>query len=165
MFIFILHNLRTEEDQQTASSSSSSAVKPDLVSTSASIAAKPAAIPVPTTPTTNAEMSVVSKELSPANSTDEFVNARPIDEGLIATVYSFVKKASVVGAVYFVGYMGWSVAWLIGPVILSVIRDQWRRESDRKRNDAKVIAQTDEKRVILARLNDLPSWVSIKNLF
>lgn len=64
------------------------------------------------------------------------------------------------GIVYLVGYMGWSVAWLIGPVILSVIRDQWRRQNDQRRNDAKTIAQADERRVILARLNDLPSWVS-----
>lgn len=105
-------------------------------------------------------MTVVSKEVSPLKPQDEFVNAPPIDEGIIASVYGFVKKAAVVGCVYFVGYMGWSVAWLIGPVILSVIRDQWRKESDRKRNDAKIIAQSDEKRVILARLNDLPSWVS-----
>lgn len=59
--------------------------------------------------------------------------------------------------------MGWSVAWLFGPVILSVIRDQWRRQSDQRRNDAKTIAQTDERKVILARLNDLPSWVRSYN--
>lgn len=106
-------------------------------------------------------MTVASKELTPLKASQtEFVDARPIDEGIISSIYSFVKKAAVVGCVYIVGYMGWSVAWLIGPVILSVVKDQWRKESDRKRNDAKVIAQTDEKRVILARLNDLPSWVS-----
>uniref|UniRef100_A0A336N0L5 CSON008990 protein n=1 Tax=Culicoides sonorensis TaxID=179676 RepID=A0A336N0L5_CULSO len=109
------------------------------------------------------EMTGASKELSPEKSepknSDTFVDARPIDEGIIASVYSFAKKAATVGIVYLVGYMGWSVAWLIGPVILSVIRDQWRRQSDQKRNDAKAIATTDERRVILARLNDLPSWV------
>lgn len=113
-------------------------------------------------PTTNTEMTVASKELSPekVEGNEEFIDARPIDEGIISSVYSFAKKAAAVGVVYFVGYMGWSVAWLIGPVILSVIRDQWRKENDRKRNDAKIIATTDERRVILARLNDLPSWVS-----
>ncbi|XP_063707613.1 extended synaptotagmin-2 isoform X3 [Culicoides brevitarsis] len=105
-------------------------------------------------------MTGASKELSPEKaSNDQFVDARPIDEGIIASVYSFAKKAATVGIVYLVGYMGWSVAWLIGPVILSVIRDQWQRKSDQRRNDAKAIATTDERRVILARLNDLPSWV------
>lgn len=111
-------------------------------------------------------MVAASKELDHLKGSGaQFVDARPIDESIISTVYTFLKKAAVVGCVYFVGYMGWSVAWLIGPVMLSVIRDQWRKESDRKRNDAKVIAQTDEKRVVLARLNDLPSWVrSLKTL-
>lgn len=120
----------------------------------------PPLAPFPTT--TNTEMTVASKEVSPekAEGNEEFVNARPIDEGVISSMYSFAKKAATVGIVYFVGYMGWSVAWLIGPVILSVIRDQWKQQSDRKRNDAKFIATTDERRVILARLNDLPSWVS-----
>lgn len=124
-------------------------------------------------------MTGASKELSPEKvHNEQFVDARPIDEGIISSIYSFVKKAATVGKtnkfninhigykiniklgiVYLVGYMGWSVAWLIGPVILSVIRDQWRRQSDQRRNDAKTIAQADERRVILARLNDLPSWV------
>lgn len=29
-------------------------------------------------------------------------------------VYSIAKKIAAVGIIYFVGYMGWSVAWLIG---------------------------------------------------
>lgn len=110
---------------------------------------------------TKNEMTGASKELSPEKvSNATFVDARPIDEGIISSVYSFAKKAATVGIVYLVGYMGWSVAWLIGPVILSVIRDQWRKQNDQKRSDAKAIATTDERRVILARLNDLPSWVS-----
>ncbi|KOB67290.1 putative ca2+-dependent phospholipid-binding protein synaptotagmin required for synaptic vesicle, partial [Operophtera brumata] len=55
---------------------------------------------------------------------------------------------SVVGAVYLVGYMQWSVAWLITPVILSVLRDQWRKESEYRRNLAKAAAQSSEKDVI-----------------
>lgn len=63
------------------------------------------------------------------------------------------------GAVYLVGYMQWSVAWLIGPVILSVLRDQWRKENEYRRNLAKAAALSSEKDVVLARLDDLPSWV------
>lgn len=66
---------------------------------------------------------------------------------------------SVVGAVYLVGYLQWSVAWLIGPVILSVLRDQWRKESEYRRNLAKAAAQSSEKDVVLAKLDDLPAWV------
>ncbi|XP_026726125.1 extended synaptotagmin-2-A isoform X3 [Trichoplusia ni] len=78
---------------------------------------------------------------------------------VLAMMYRFFKKVSVVGAVYLVGYMQWSVAWLIGPVILSVLRDQWRKESEYRRNLAKAAAQSSEKDVVLAKLDDLPAWV------
>lgn len=67
---------------------------------------------------------------------------------------------SVVGIVYFAGYMQWSVAWFIGPVILFVLRDQWKKTSDRRRAIAKATALASEEDVVLARLNDLPAWVS-----
>lgn len=73
--------------------------------------------------------------------------------------YLFCKQVAIVGAVYLVGYMQWSVAWLIGPVVLSVLRDQWRKENEYRRNMAKAAAQTSEKDVVLARLDDLPAWV------
>nr|XP_022907174.1 extended synaptotagmin-2 isoform X1 [Onthophagus taurus] len=78
---------------------------------------------------------------------------------LKGTVYSILKKASVVGFVYLAGYLQWSVAWLIGPVALLVIRDQYKKESERRRDIAKASALTNEKDVILARIDDLPAWV------
>ncbi|XP_035429623.2 extended synaptotagmin-1 isoform X3 [Spodoptera frugiperda] len=78
---------------------------------------------------------------------------------VLSMIYRFFKKVSVVGAVYLVGYMQWSVAWLIGPVILSVLRDQWRKENEYRRNLAKAAASSSEKDVVLAKLDDLPAWV------
>lgn len=78
---------------------------------------------------------------------------------LISVVYNFFKKVSMVGAVYLIGYMQWSVAWLLCPIIFSVIRDQWRRESELRRSIAKATATTSEKDVVLARIDDLPAWV------
>ncbi|XP_015835626.1 extended synaptotagmin-like protein 2a isoform X1 [Tribolium castaneum] len=78
---------------------------------------------------------------------------------ILSVIFSAVKKASIVGIVYFAGYMQWSVAWFIGPIVLFVIRDQWKKASDRKRNIAKAAALASEKDVVLARLDDLPAWV------
>lgn len=78
---------------------------------------------------------------------------------VLSMIYRFFKKVSVVGAVYLVGYMQWSVAWLIGPVVLSVLRDQWRKENEYRRNLAKAAASSSEKDVVLAKLDDLPAWV------
>lgn len=78
---------------------------------------------------------------------------------VLSVIYRFFKKVAIVGTVYLVGYMQWSVAWLIGPVILSVMRDQWRKENEYRRNMAKTAALSSEKDIVLARLDDLPSWV------
>lgn len=69
-------------------------------------------------------------------------------------------QAAVVGIVFAAGYFNFSVAWFIGPIILSVIRDQWRVKNERKRTMAKIAALSSEKDLVLARVNDLPSWVS-----
>lgn len=55
---------------------------------------------ISSTPTDNKSgaMTGASKELSPEKfSNEQFVDARPIDEGIIASVYSFAKKAATVG--------------------------------------------------------------------
>lgn len=72
---------------------------------------------------------------------------------------SFAKKIATVAAVYLLGYFQFSIAWFVGPIIFSVIRDEWRKEKELKRNIAKAAALVSEKDIILARVDDLPSWV------
>lgn len=99
-------------------------------------------------------MTVASKEkqLDNASSSNS-------EDGVFSIVYATLKKVAVVGAIYFIGYMDWSVAWLITPVIFSVMRDQWKKASNAKRNIAIACAMASEKDVILAKITDLPSWV------
>ncbi|CAH0722662.1 unnamed protein product, partial [Brenthis ino] len=99
----------------------------------------------------NNSMTTNSKFALPVSSDDNM--------SVFSVIYRFFKKVAIVGAVYLIGYMQWSVAWLIGPVILSVMRDQWRKESEYRRNLAKTAATSSEKDIILARLDDLPAWV------
>lgn len=82
------------------------------------------------------------------------------DDSVFTLLYAIFKKVTVVGAVYLVGYMGWSVAWLITPVIFAVTREYWRKTSETRRSIAKASATANEKDVILARINDLPAWVN-----
>lgn len=92
-------------------------------------------------------------------------NSSSSDDGIFTILYSIVKKVTVVGAIYFVGYMNWSVAWLITPIVLAVTREYWRKTSDIKREIAKASAVANEKDVILARIDDLPAWVYNKCQF
>lgn len=56
------------------------------------------------------KMAAASKELSPEKKEENNSDASSIG----AMIYSAVKKIVLVGGIYLVGYMGWSVAWLIG---------------------------------------------------
>ncbi|XP_021706370.1 extended synaptotagmin-2 isoform X2 [Aedes aegypti] len=104
------------------------------------------------------EMTGASKEQNPEKEENAQLQGTTGDN-VGSLLYSFAKKVVTVGIIYFVGYMGWSVAWLITPVLLSVAREQWRNKNETRRNVAKASALASDKEVILARLGDLPAWV------
>lgn len=111
------------------------------------------------------EMAAISKEVSrdePAQLNKPVKNGSSSEnnDSIFSLLYSIAKKVTIVGVIYFVGYMNWSVAWLITPVILAVTREFWQRESEVRRSIAKACATANEKDVILARINDLPAWVN-----
>lgn len=107
----------------------------------------------------NEDMVAASKELA----NDASSKPSTAEDSIFAVLYTVAKKVAIVGSIYFVGYMGWSVAWLIAPVILSVARDRFRKSTEHKRNIAKASAMASEKEVILARIDELPAWVSYTN--
>ncbi|KAK4880110.1 hypothetical protein RN001_008256 [Aquatica leii] len=76
-----------------------------------------------------------------------------------SVVYSALKRIGTVLLIYTVGYLQWSFGWFFGPIILLVIRDQFRKSQDQKRHITKSIALANEEDVILARIDDLPAWV------
>jgi hypothetical protein len=91
--------------------------------------------------------------------TESIVQKKIGGTSILNVLYSFAKKIGTVAIVYLIGYFEFSAAWLIGPVILSVIREEWKKENELRRNVAKAAALCNEKEVILARVDDLPSWV------
>lgn len=114
----------------------------------------------PTAPTSPATAVGNGASANPNAATTTVVKPRTNNEDSIFNVlYSVSKKVAIVGSIYLVGYMGWSVAWLIAPVILSVARDQMAKTSEKKRDVAKASALANEKDVILARIDELPAWV------
>lgn len=109
-------------------------------------------------------MTVASKELpskqdnAKADSSD-IAKSASNDDSIFSIVYSVLKKVVIVGAIYFVGYMGWSMAWLITPIMFSVTREQWKKSSQLKRDISILSAISNERDVILAKITDLPAWV------
>lgn len=108
------------------------------------------------------EMAAASKELSDDVQT-QIVKPKEktsaTTDSIFTILYSIAKKVSIVGAVYLVGYMNWSIAWLITPIVLAVTREYWHKTNEVKREIAKASATANEKDVILARITDLPAWV------
>lgn len=108
--------------------------------------------------TAPSDMAAASKE-APKDVPITVAKAARSDDSIFTLLYSIAKKVSIVGAIYLVGYMNWSVAWLITPVILAVTREYWNKTNETRRAIAKASATANEKDVILARINDLPAWV------
>ena len=81
------------------------------------------------------------------------------------TVFKLIKKFVVksIGwvTIYALGYFEFSVAWLITPLMLTVLRAQWKSDRRHKLSAAREAALTDEKQMIESRIRveDLPSWV------
>lgn len=98
--------------------------------------------------------------LSKDNSADEkIVNKSSLGSDITGIIYSAFKKVLAIGCIYYFGYMQWSVGWFVAPVVFLLMKEQWKENADIKRNNAKTAALSNEKEVILARLDELPSWV------
>ena len=82
------------------------------------------------------------------------------DSTAVQLLGMFARRAAAIIGVYAVGYLGFSPAWLVGGVILSVMREKWSREKATKRQLNRTMALSSEQ-LALAKLQDLPSWVSV----
>lgn len=81
------------------------------------------------------------------------------DSSVTGLIVSFLKKFATVGLVWGVGYMNWSVAWFIGPIILTVLRKEWKKDSEQRRMAAQACALAGEQKTIMGKMSELPSWV------
>ena len=72
----------------------------------------------------------------------------------------FVKSVAWLG-IYLLGQYDFSIAWLLTPLLLTVYRQQWKKERDFRLSAARQAALTNEKAMIESRIKveDLPSWV------
>lgn len=98
------------------------------------------------------------KEISATKKKSENPSSQNNDS-VFALLYSVFKKVCIVGGIYLVGYLGWSIAWLITPLILAVTREHFQNAAEQRRSVSKAMARANEKDVITARIKDLPAWV------
>jgi len=84
-----------------------------------------------------------------------------VSKGLFGIVKIAAKHLPLVIGVYAMGYFNFSIAWIVGIVGISAATEQWRKERLTRMSIARASAMYDDKEVILAKVTDLPSWVSI----
>lgn len=77
-----------------------------------------------------------------------------------AFILTVVKKLSVVGLIYWTGYMNWSIAWIVTPLLIGETREYLSESNNVRRKIAKESSKGNERDAILARVKDLPSWVN-----
>jgi len=84
-----------------------------------------------------------------------------VGDNIVKVIQKVALKSVVWIAIYTLGYFDFSVAWLATPLLLSVMRSQWKRERDAKLSAARHAALTNEKVMIESRIRveDLPTWV------
>ena len=79
---------------------------------------------------------------------------------LLPLLVEYFKSLGLLLLVFFVGYFNFSIVWIIVALALHLARKKYQKEKQAK-IDMLHEAAKDEKKSILARVQDLPSWVSI----
>ncbi|XP_059178105.1 extended synaptotagmin-2-like isoform X3 [Physella acuta] len=85
------------------------------------------------------------------------------DTLLMKVVQKYFKLAGVVSAVWLVGYFKFSVSWLWLLLVFYVWKERQNKSNEHRICISQQLA-TDEKSVILARVEDLPSWVNFPDV-
>ena len=83
---------------------------------------------------------------------------------LIPLLTKFFKSMGGFLAVWSAGYFGFSTAWVMIGVFVYMANDEYKKVKDAKREYARDAA-VNEKQAILARVEELPSWVRKPMLF
>lgn len=86
---------------------------------------------------------------------------KAVDEDmlLMKSVQRYFKLAGIASVVWLMGYFKFSVSWLWLLLVVYIWKEKHMKNRLKKITISQDIARN-EKEVILARVDDLPSWVS-----
>lgn len=91
--------------------------------------------------------------------TDQANRRRNLDDTMVlALVQQYFKLAGIVFVIWIVGYLGFSVSWLMLALIIYMWREKYAKIKEAQIEIAQH-ASRNEKSSVLARVEDLPSWV------
>lgn len=108
----------------------------------------------------SSKTSSLEKEIVPVNRSIKKKKPNSVSKSLVGLCKIAAKHLPLVFGVYAMGYFNFSIAWILGIVGITAATDQWRKERNYRMSTARASAIYDDKDVIMARVSDLPSWVS-----
>lgn len=110
---------------------------------------------------TNSKKQVESLDVDESD-TDSPASAR---QWSVLTLFgSFLKGASFLGSAYALGAFGFSPSWVMFAVAVWIVRDKMNRDKKYRLAVGRE-AVINEKQTVLARIDDLPSWVRHTSFF
>ncbi|CAG9823458.1 unnamed protein product [Phaedon cochleariae] len=74
-------------------------------------------------------------------------------------IIQILTKLILYNLIYFIGYMNWSLTWILIPAILGIIADQKKLRIWKRSYFARKACSGNEKDVILETMKELPAWV------
>ena len=100
------------------------------------------------------------KQITPSSDENTLQRRSTVSKGLVGLCKIAAKHLPLVVGVYAMGYFNFSIAWILGITAITAATEQWRKERSCRMSTARASALYDDKEVIMARVSDLPSWVS-----
>lgn len=82
---------------------------------------------------------------------------------LLGLALKSIKVAALLLAVWLIGYLGFSVTWVLIALICYVVGEEYKKTKEAKRAYVKQAVE-DEQGAILARVDELPAWVGLFRL-
>lgn len=79
---------------------------------------------------------------------------------LMSLLMKYFKTAGFLLSVWTLGYFRFSSSWILFALFFYIGNEEWRKGKDSKRAFARDAALGNEQRAILARVDELPAWVS-----
>ena len=83
---------------------------------------------------------------------------------LLPLLMKYFRFAGLLLLVWVVGYFGFSATWVMIGLFFFVANEEYRKRKEAKRAFAQDTQTTTEKTAILARVDELPSWVRLCTL-
>jgi Ca2+-dependent lipid-binding protein len=81
------------------------------------------------------------------------------NDDIISFLTNYFKIITFVYVIWLIGYLNFSISWLLLIVFLYLLREKSKKINELKSNIIKSL-NFNEKETILARLDELPSWVN-----